>query len=206
MREGAVTAGAPTAFDDAGAAQARILHRWIGHPFSYPASFWFAARHRVSPAHYDLPATSFMGETIRPSGRIDIGGEDRAFLLAGWFTPERDGGMSFRWATQQAAISIPLGFATDVDLQIRLRALPLPGPPQSVIVDTGAGRFGPLTVGTDWQTLLVAIPRAAWRAGPNQIVLTFSRVGRPSSTGGGDTRDCRRPSTSYASSCTTESR
>ncbi len=188
-REGAVTAGAPTAFDDAGAAQARILHRWIGHPFSYPANLWFAARHGVSPAHYDLPTTSFMGEAIRPSGRVDIGGDDRAYLLAGWFTPEREGGLSFRWATQQAAMSIPLGFATDVDLQIRLRAFPLPGPPQSVMVDTGAGRFGPLTVGTDWQTLVVAIPRAALRAGANQVVLTFSRVGRPSSTGGGDTRD-----------------
>ena len=72
----------------------------------------------------------------------------------------------------------------DVDLQIRLRAFPQPGPPQSVMVDTGAGRFGPLTVGTEWQTLVVAIPRVAWRAGANQVVLTYSRVGRPSSTGG----------------------
>ena len=188
-REGTVLAGAPIAFDDAGAAQARLLHRWIGHPFSYPANLWFAARHRISPANYDLPTTSFMGEAIRPSGRIDVGGDDRAFLLAGWFTPEREGGLSFRWATQQAVMAIPLGFAADIDLQIRLRAFPLPGDPQTVTVDTGLARVGPLAVGTGWQTLVAAIPRAAWRAGPNQVVLTFSRVGRPSSTGGGDTRD-----------------
>ena len=86
----------------------------------------------MSPAHYDLPTTSFMGEAIRPSGRIDIGSDDRAFLLAGWFAPEREGGLSFRWATAAGRLtSIPLAFASDLDLQIRLRAFALPGPPAS---------------------------------------------------------------------------
>jgi hypothetical protein len=181
--------GVAFSFGDAGAEQARVLHRWIGHPFSWPANLWFAATHRVSPANYDLPLTSFMGEAIRPYGRVDVGSDDRAFLLAGWFTPEREGGLSFRWATQQAALSLPLAFAADLDLQIRLRAFPLPEGGQAVTVDTGAARFGPFPVGTDWQTLVVPIPRAAWRAGPNQVVLTFSRVGRPASSGGSDTRD-----------------
>ena len=79
-----VPIGSAIAFRDATAQQARMLHRWIGHPFSYPANLWFAVRHGVSPANYDLPATSFMGEAIRPFGRIDVGGDDRAFLLAGW--------------------------------------------------------------------------------------------------------------------------
>ena len=43
----------------------------------------------------------------------------------------------------------------------------MPGDGQTVTVDTAAGRFGPVAVGADWQTLAVAIPRAAWRAGPN---------------------------------------
>ena len=63
-------------FGDAGAEQARVLHGWIGHPFSWPANLWFAFRHRVSPANYDLPLTSFMGDAIRPFGRIDIGGDE----------------------------------------------------------------------------------------------------------------------------------
>jgi hypothetical protein len=186
-RYGQVPVGRSIDFGEAGAEQARLLHGWIGHPFSYPANLWFAATHGVSPAHYDLPLTSFMGDAIRPFGRIDIGGDDRAFLLAGWFAPEREGGLTFRWATQQAALTVPLAFASDVDVQIRLRAFPLDGPSQSVTVDLGTARFGPLPIATDWQTLVVPIPRQAWRAGANQIVLTFSRVGRPSS--GGDTRD-----------------
>ena len=190
FRSGAVKAGQPIAFRDAGAVQARLLHDWIGHPFSYPANLWFALRNHVSPAYYDLPATSFMGEAIRPFGRIDVGGDDRAFLLAGWFTPEREGGLSFRWATQQAGLNVPLAFATDLDLQLRIRAFALPGAPaQTVTIETGASRFGPLPVGTEWQTIVVAVPRAAWRPGPNQVVLTFSFVGRPSSLGSGDTRD-----------------
>jgi hypothetical protein len=189
-RYGQVPIGRSVDFGRTGAVQARLLHAWIGHPFSYPANLWFAIRHRVSPAHYDLPATSFMGEAIRPFGRIDVGSGDGAFLLAGWYTPEREGGVSFRWVTQQAALTIPLAFASDLDLQLRLRAFALPGAPaQSVSVDVGGQRFGPMPVGTDWQMLAIAIPRTAWRAGPNQIVLTFSFVGRPSSMGGGDTRD-----------------
>ncbi len=189
-RFGQVPIGVAFSFGEAGATQARILHNWIGNPFSMPANLWFAATHRVSPAHYDLPMTSFMGEAIRPFGRIDVGGDDRPFLLAGWFTPEREGPLSFRWATQQAALTLPLAFASDLDLQIRLRAFPMAGDGQTVTVDTGAARFGPLPVGTDWQTLVVAVPRRAWRAGPNQVVLTFSRVGRPGGPdGGGDTRD-----------------
>jgi hypothetical protein len=144
-----------------------------------------------------------MGEAIRPFGRVDIGGDDRAFLLAGWFTPEREGGLSFRWATQQAALTLPLAFATDLDLQIRLRAFPRPGDSQTVTVDTGAGRFGPLPVGPTGRRWWLP-PSAAWRAGPNQVVLTFSRVGASGQSrrrrhlrpvGGG------RPS---ASRCTTE--
>jgi hypothetical protein len=189
-RGGQIPYGAPLSFGDAGAEQARLLHGWIGHPFSWPASLWFAATHRVSPANHDLPLTSFMGDAIRPSGRIDIGGADRAFLLAGWFAPEREGGTSFRWATQQAALALPLAFAADIDLQIRLRALPIPGGGQAVTIATGGGRFGPLPVGTEWQTVVVAIPRDAWRPGSNELVLTFSRVGRPASlVGGRDTRD-----------------
>jgi hypothetical protein len=131
-----------------------------------------------------------MGEAIRPFGRIDVGGDDRAFLLTGWFTPEREGGLSFRWATQQAALTLPIVFAADLDLQVRLRAFALPGAPaQTVTIETGAARFGPVPVGTEWQTIVVAVPRAAWRAGPNQVVLRFSFVGRPSSLGGGDARD-----------------
>jgi hypothetical protein len=189
-RAGTVSIGAAIPFREAGAEQARLLHRWIGHPFSYPANLWFAARHGVSPANFDLPTISFMGEAIRPFGRIDVGGDDRAFLLAGWYPPEREGGLTYRWATQQAALNIPLAFASDIDLQIRMRGFALPGGPgQSLTVDTGVARYGPLPMGTEWQTLVVAIPRSAWRAGPNRVVLTFGTVGRPSSLGSSDTRD-----------------
>jgi hypothetical protein len=177
-------------FGVAGGEQARVLHRWIGHPFSYPANLWFAFTHRVSPAHYDLPLTSFMGRGIHPTGRIDIGREDRAFLLSGWFDAEREGALDFRWATRQAALTVPLVYAADLDLQIRLRAFPMPGGGQAVTVDTGAARVGPLPVGGAWQTTVVAIPRTGWKAGVNQVVLTFARVGRPSSfDGGADHRD-----------------
>jgi hypothetical protein len=189
VRQREVRLDRPVDFGDVGAAQLLVLHQAIGHPFSYPANLWFALRHGVSPAHYDLPLTSFMGEGIRPSGRIDVGRDDAPFLLAGWFTPEREGPVSFRWATQQAGLVLPLVFASDLDLQVRLRAFPMPGATQAVTVTTPGGRFGPFPVGVGWETLVVPIPRSAWRAGLNQVVLTFATVGRPSSLAGGDQRD-----------------
>src|SRR5688572_29357666 len=51
VRDGQIPFGAPMSFGAAGAEQARVLHRWIGHPFSWPANLWFAFRHGVSPAH-----------------------------------------------------------------------------------------------------------------------------------------------------------
>ena len=56
----------------------------------------------VSPANYDLPTTSFMGEAIRPSGRIDIGGDDRAVPARRLVRARARRRPVFRWATQQA--------------------------------------------------------------------------------------------------------
>ena len=121
-RRGDVTPAAAMSFGDAGAAQARVLHDWVGHPFSFPANALFAARNGVSLGAYDLLAPlSFLGDPIRPYGRVDIGTADEPFLLDGWYPSERDGDISFRWASQRAGVIVPLNFPDDLDLQIRLR-------------------------------------------------------------------------------------
>ncbi len=62
-RRGDVTTAAAMSFGDAGAAQARVLHDWVGHPFSFPANALFAARNGVS-----LGAYRSAGATLIPRG------------------------------------------------------------------------------------------------------------------------------------------
>ena len=59
-------------------AQARVVHRWFGNPFTYPASLVFALRNGVSPGEYDMLRTNrFLADPLQPYGRIDIGAPDR---------------------------------------------------------------------------------------------------------------------------------
>ena len=87
-------------FGDLGAAQARALHGWIGHPPSMPANVAFAMANGVHPSAYDLLAPN------RLAGRRGVRRRDRhrrAAMRRSWATAgtaaERDGGQSFRWAT-----------------------------------------------------------------------------------------------------------
>lgn len=190
-QRGVVRLGEAIPFGTVAGEQARTLHSWVGHPFSAPASWWFAWRNGVSPATYDLLAPAhFLGDPLQPYGRVDIGGADAHLVTDGWAAPERDGDITFRWALGDAEIFVPLAHTADLDVQLRVRAFAFPGSsPQLVTIDTGRATFGPFDVGPDWQTISVATPASAWRRGINRVHLRFARATRPVDVGaGGDTR------------------
>ncbi len=89
----------PRWFGDVGAAQAKALHGWIGHPPSMPANIAFAMANGVHPSAYDLMASNRWLAGGESAGEIDIGERDTPFVGVGWHGAERDGGRSFRWAT-----------------------------------------------------------------------------------------------------------
>ncbi len=190
-QRGLVRLGEAIDFGRVGGAQARLGLEWIGHPFSFPANYWFAWRNGVSPAAYDrLGPSMFLGDPRQPTGRIDVGGDDALLLGAGWFGTERDGDTTFRWATHQSGVIIPLARVAPLTVELRARAFGFPGaPPQRVTIDTGRGRFGPFELGGEWQTITVDTPASAWRAGLNRVQLSFDRAHTPASVGlGGDAR------------------
>ena len=190
-QRGVVRLGEAIPFGTVAGDQARTLHNWIGHPFSAPASWWFAWRNGVSPAAYDLLAPArFLGDPLQPYGRVDIGGAAAHLVTDGWAVAERDGDITFRWALGDAEVYVPLARTADLDVQLRVRAFAFPGnPPQLVTIDTGGATFGPFEVGPDWQTISVATPTSAWRRGINRVHLRFARATRPVDVGaGGDTR------------------
>ncbi|HET7698163.1 MAG TPA: hypothetical protein VFK57_20780 [Vicinamibacterales bacterium] len=193
-QDGAVRIGETLSFDRAWAAQARVVHRWFGNPFTYPASLIFAARNGVTPGDYDLMWTNrFLADPLQPYGRVDVGADDEWLLGGGWHTPEREGEATFRWAASPAALRIPLDRAAPLRLQIRAHAFAYPGaPPQTLSVQVNGspgGSCDALAVPPGWQIVECALPEAVLRSGVNLVELRFGYTQRPMDVGaGGDAR------------------
>lgn len=163
-------------FRDVSAAQARSLHRWIGHPFTYPASLWFAVRNGIPPAAYDvLRAARFLGDPARPYGRIDIGVSDDVFLATGWQAPERDGDVTFRRVTSAAVMLVPLDHPALLDVQVRMRGSADPSQIARLAIDVNGRRFEAVDVPAEWRVLSIPTPADAWRAGVNRLTLSVDR-------------------------------
>lgn len=189
--EGVVRIGEALSFGDAFAAQSRALHRWFGNPFTYPASLAFAARNGLPPSGYDLlSANRFLGDPLRPYGRVDIGAGDEWQIGEGWHSAERDGGTTYRWAASTAAVLVPLDHAAALTVQVRLHAFKYPGAPvQTLTLAVNGRRHGPVPVPQDWETLVFETAEPSWKAGVNQLALELAWARRPSDVGlGGDVR------------------
>ena len=190
-QEGLFRLGTPVSFGDTAAAQSRAFHRWFGNPFTYPASLLFAARNRLAPSAYDLlNANRFLGDPLRPYGRVDVGTDDGWLLGEGWHGPERDGTTTFRWAASPATILIPLDHATALTVQVRLHAFAYPGwSPQTLTLRVDGHTFGPVAVHDTWETLEFATGAEAWRSGVNRLQLEFGATHSPAQVGlGADPR------------------
>lgn len=188
---GAVQIGEPASFGDVMAAQVRTFHAWFGNPFTYPASLVYALKNDVSPARYDLLSVRrFLGDPVRPYGRIDIGSDDQWLVGEGWHQPELEGAASFRWAMSRALVLVPLDHADDLRVQIRLHAFGFPGAEEQKLTVTVNGRaHGPVPVSPGWHTAEVVAGRDAWRAGVNRVSLDFAWERRPADVGlSGDPR------------------
>ena len=188
---GTVQLGEAIPFGQVSGVQARILHEWIGHPFSYPANLWFAVRNGVRPAAYDqLGPGLFLDDPLQPTGRIDIGNDDALALGEGWFGSELDKDETFRWASSEARLLLPLARVAPLEVQVRIRAFTYPGAPvQHVTIHAPGASFGPYGVAGDWQVLTFHTPPAAWHTGLNRVRLEFARATTPGSVGlGNDSR------------------
>ncbi len=190
-QDGHVRIGEATSFGEAGAHQARAFHRWFGNPFTYPVSLVFALRNDLPIGSYDLLSSQrFLGDELRPYGRIDIGSADELWLEDGWHGAEEGGGVTFRWAFSPATLLIALDHAAPLRVQVRAQAFNYPGaPPQMMTPIVNGRRQAPVAVPTEWTTVVFEVEESVWRAGVNRLTLEFSRTQRPVDVGlGGDGR------------------
>jgi hypothetical protein len=176
---GTLRIGEAVSFGTIGAAQARTLHGWIGHPFSMPANAAFAIRHGVSPSRFDEIGVADY-DPARPLS-IDIGGADQPMVGAGWFAPERAADLSFRWAGQRAEILLPPLPAGPVRLRLRIYAFSYPSAPQQrVQLQIADALAGPATVGSDWSWIELSIDLARPTSPGTPMILAFTRATPPS--------------------------
>jgi hypothetical protein len=190
-QDGVFRLGTVVSFGDTAAAQARAFHRWFGNPFTYPASLLFALRNDLPPSRYDLlSANRFLGDPLRPYGRVDIGSDDEWLLEEGWHGPERDGAISFRWAASPATVLIPLDHTAPLTVQVRLHAFGYPGSTgQTLTLHLNGHTFGPSAVHDSWDTVEFATGADVWRSGVNRLRLDFGSTHTPAEVGlGADTR------------------
>jgi hypothetical protein len=190
-QSGMLRIGETTSMGTIATHQAETAVRWTGHPFSWPVNLLYAWRNDVGPSSYDLlGVNAFLGDPARPYGRVDVGTDDEIFVVSGWHAQERDGAVSFRWASDRAELLVPLDHRADLRVQLRARAFAVPSqPPQRLRVDVNGHVGGEWELGGDWQTIEFVAPRAVWRGGVNRVVLSFAAALRPVDVGmGGDTR------------------
>jgi hypothetical protein len=181
--------GDPVSFGDVGAAQARALHRWIGHLPSVPANLAYGFANGVHPSAYDLLASSRLLAAGEVAGTIDIGERDAPFVGRGWHGPERDGARSFRWATRSVIVAAPLDRPADTIVDVVARPYQPPNrPPQQLTLVVNGVAQEPMTLGPGWQPATFRVPQAAWRTGVNELELRFAYDAMPAEAGQPDGR------------------
>ena len=190
-RAGGHRIGEPVSFGDLGAAQAGLLHDWVGHLPSAPANLIYGVRHGVGPGRYDVfRPNRFFVDPSRRSERIDIGAGGDVFLEDGWHAAEHAGPLSFRWSQRESGLSVPLDRPDAVRIVARARAFSYTGAPaQSMLLAVNGRALPPIVIEPDWHEVQWEVPRDYWRSGINRLSLRFGYEARPSEVaGGGDTR------------------
>ena len=191
-RAGAYGIGEIVSFGDVAAAQAAVVHSWIGHPASFPANVIWATANGVTPDRFDrLRPNRFLSDPDRPFGLVDIGSADTDpdFIGTGWHGAERAGDLTFRWVDAQAGLLIPLARADSLWVQIQARPFDSAGlPPQVLTLQVNGRAFAAVPMESGWRRVDIPTGNEVWHAGINHLTLNFSRATRPSDLGGGDGR------------------
>jgi len=147
----------------------RILADAVGSPNTWPASWVFAWRHRVSPGRYDrLVGRYLFYRQNNMGGRVELGAPGDDVLLAeGWGPAETVDGVPGRALRGRARLFAPLDVPED--LEVRFRAAAATGTEIRVLVNgREAGRFW---AEPGWGEHRLRVPAAFWRRELNEVAL-----------------------------------
>ncbi len=145
---------------------AQIVSDRVGFPTTWPASWFFAARHG-RPGQYDLVVGRYLFYMQNNlGGRVEIGSAgDEALLAEGWGGIEDYSGVAARRIKQRARLFASLDVPEDLELQLRVNA---PEPRRLRVLVNGRAA-GEMWVGSGWGEERVAVPASFWRREVNEI-------------------------------------
>ena len=188
---GGVRLGEPVAFADAGAAQIRLTHDWLGHPLAFPASAFFRATSGLPASRFDLQGISHL-DAAHPIV-VDIGSPgDAAWIGDGWHGAERDGETTFRWANRVTEIYVPALPPGRVVVRLHVRPATAPAmPTQTLSLQVGPVAVSAVPLATDaWTWVECELDLGSRGQRASRLTLTFDHVVRPSAiSASGDQRD-----------------
>ena len=164
-----VPPAAAIAWPDAMAAGAQRIADRAGSPPTWPASWAFAARHRLPPGQYDLLVGRYLFyRQNNLQGRIDLGpAGDQAMLGEGWGGAQTRDGADARTIEGRARLLAPLDVPEAIEVAVRARA-DLEAPVRLFVNGRAAGGF---TVGPAWEIHRVTVAATGWRRDLNDVVL-----------------------------------
>jgi hypothetical protein len=152
---------------------ARLLAGVAGSPPTWPASWLFAARHRISPGRYDRVVGRYLFyRQNNLGGIVDLGTPGDDVLLAeGWGPVEESAGAQARRVAGRARLFAPLDLPEPLDVSLTAMA---PGAGATVELYVNGHRFGPRALGPVWGEAAWPVPAEAWRRDLNEVAFDTS--------------------------------
>jgi hypothetical protein len=155
--------------------------KWIGNPFSWPANWIWAAKHRVLPGRYDelvgderlvMPFVKYQEKGTREQASLPLHAAGRARYGTGPWKATADGKAAS--ASSGARLLIPLFVADDVRLSLMARRGTATSPPRLLV---NGQRALPVTLAETTTEVPLVIPQGALHTGTNELEIQCEEPG-----------------------------
>lgn len=152
---------------------AAIVARNVGAPPSWPANWFFAWRHRVTPAQYDgVAGRSLLAPDLeREAFAIDDPRVDPSLLAEGWGRKASCGGIPCRSVVAGARIFVPLDRTRPLALAVTA------GGPGTLGIEINSLAVGEVPLAEALARHEVRGGAGLWRRGVNEVRLSYAGAG-----------------------------
>lgn len=168
-RTGALPADDTMSFDQLVAGAHETVSRRLGSPQTWPASWLFAARHRLAPARFDALAGRYLFYRQNSQrGCVDLGAPADAPLLdGGWRDRQPTENGDARELRGYGRVLVGLDLPETLQLALRAHAVA----PTPVALDVNGRQVGGFVAGPGWGTHRLRVDGRWWRRDLNAVGL-----------------------------------
>jgi hypothetical protein len=177
VREGRVRDDQVATFASLVGGGARLVSERAGFPTTWPASWVFAWRHRLSPARYDLLVGRYLFyRQNKLGGSIALSADLVDPMLDGFGPVEAVVGVPARCAARAGRFFVPLD--EPEPLELRFRAVSV-GSAGDGLISVNGRPLGRIPVGSRWTAAALRAPRHLWRRELNEVRLAPEKGAGP---------------------------